>query len=115
MAVAVMGRPSRGLGAAAAALLYDFVFASAAGGVFTLAAPVLGDAYLLGKGAYWGVIVSLWALAITTLFRVPHLLLIPYQTILSHFVEAATWGLTMAYTYQHLRPEGASGATGPTG
>lgn len=105
MSVAVMGQPARTALHVVAALLYDLIFAGALGTIFALSLGTIGKRHLWLKGWFFGLVVSLIALFLTTFFRMPHLLLIPPSTILAHAVDTSFWGTGMVYTLRLLLRE----------
>ncbi len=70
---------------------------------FVVPRPGRGDYSL--RGAAFGVFVWFATLALGTIFRVPTLRVVVWQTALTQLFSAATWGLLFGWLFRRWEPE----------
>ena len=70
--------------------------------LFAFLVPVVTSRFYLGKGVLYGLLLGFIIYAITTLFRVPNLVIFSTTTVLSNHIGGIIWGLTMAYVLRRL-------------
>jgi len=70
--------------------------------IFALLIPAITSRFYLGKGVIYGLMSGFIIYAITTLFRIPNLVIFSTTTVLSNHIGGIIWGLTMAYVLRLL-------------
>ncbi|KJS14280.1 MAG: hypothetical protein VR67_00600 [Peptococcaceae bacterium BRH_c8a] len=70
--------------------------------IFALLIPAITSRFYLGKGVIYGLMSGFIIYAITTLFRIPNLVIFSTTTVLSNHIGGIIWGLTMAYVLRRL-------------
>jgi hypothetical protein len=96
-AILIYGRKSIVLEEEVFSTLAVFFFCGILGIFFAFIIPKISGTNYLLKSWVFGVTIWFFAFAITLLFKVPELLVIPYKTVVSNFIEATIWGLSLGY------------------
>jgi len=84
------------------ALIIQLLWVGLLGIIFAFLVPTITSRGYLGKGVIYGIISGLIIYGITTIFRVPNLVIFSTTTVISNHVGGIIWGLVMAYTLHKL-------------
>ena len=76
-------------------MLIGVMFTGFLGVVFSLLIPVTKSRFLWLKGLLFGVAIWFLAYSLAIMFRIPTLTHIPSPTVLSNFIGASLWGLSL--------------------
>lgn len=101
-AILIYGKKAETIGGHLFSGLVVFMFWGFLGILFAYLIRYVTSKNLILKGMLWGGMVWFLAYAITLLFKVPGLLIIPVKTAVSNFVGGLIWGGLMALTYGYL-------------
>lgn len=96
-AILIYGHKSTNLGEEIFSILGVFFLCGTLGIVCAFIIPKISSSNYLLKS--WVFSMAFWFLAfvITLFYKVPGLLIIPYKTAVSNFIEATIWGFSLGY------------------
>lgn len=72
------------------------------GSVFALLVPFIKSENLVLKSVTFGGMVWFLSYALTTLYKVPQLQIVPLNNAISNFIGATVWGLALGYAFGWL-------------
>lgn len=96
-AILVYGHNIRNLSENIFATLITFFFCGFLGANFIRLIPRISCGNYLFKGWFFGASFWLFAFVTMTLFKVPGFVSVPLNSIISNFIEASIWGLSLGY------------------
>lgn len=102
-AIFLYGHMPNTVGESAFALFIQLGFAGALGVFFARFIKTFGDQWIYLKGLIAGIGIFFILYSLPVLFRVPELLVIPFNTVISNNIGASIWGLTTAAVYHYLQ------------
>ncbi len=98
----LFGHKPHSLGEEIFAVIAVFFFLGLLGIIFSLLIPFLSRENLLLKSSVFGLTVWFASFAITFLFQLPDLEDLPLLTVITNFISAILWGLTLGVTFDRL-------------
>lgn len=107
--ILVYGKKNEDFVAIVFAQIIQLLFSATAGIIFAYLLPCFKEKYYFFKSMYFGGLIWFFVYAVTLLFKVPNLTIIPFKDALSNYFAAILYGLMLGITYQWLRrrkPEG---------
>jgi hypothetical protein len=96
-ALLIYGRKSTNLGENVFSSLAVFFFCGMLGIICAFIVPKISSTNYLLKSWVFSIAIWFFVFVVTFLFKVPGLLIIPYKTAVSNFIEATIWGLSLGY------------------
>lgn len=96
-AILIYGQRSATLNEEIFSALGVFFFCGILGIICAFIIPKISSSNFLLKSWIFSITVWFFVFVITLFYKVPGLLIIPYQTAVSNFIEATIWGLTLGY------------------
>lgn len=79
------------------ATVTTFFFCGGLGVIFAFVIPRISSLNYILKGWFFGSAVWFLAFAITKLFNVPQMTIIPFNSVVINFIEASIWGVSLGY------------------
>jgi hypothetical protein len=96
-AILIYGQKSTNLSEEIFSSLGVFFFCGILGIICAFIIPKISSANYLLKSWVFSIAVWFFIFVATLFYKIPGLLIIPYKTAVSNFVEATIWGFTLGY------------------
>lgn len=100
--IIIYGTKPKGLSEFIFAGIAQLGYAGSVGIAFSFLLKYISKNYLWVKGIYFGLAMWFFAYAITLLYKVPGLVLIPFESAACNFISSVVYGLTLAWAINKL-------------